>query len=75
MLTKTLVPLITLNYYQNRIEHPIAPPEEVATCHNEKFVMANKLDWTQIFDDPNNLPIPDMTPIPLFTGEREKNSM
>jgi hypothetical protein len=35
------------------------------------FVMANKLDRTQILEDTNNSPIPDMTSIP-FTGEREE---
>ena len=33
--------------------------------------MANKLDWTEIFEDANYLAILDMPPIP-FTGEREE---
>ena len=50
---------------------PIPPPEEHAVHENETFVMADKLDWTEIFEDTNHPTIPDMTPIP-YTGEREE---
>ena len=33
--------------------------------------MADKLDWTEIFEERNHPTIPDMTPIP-FAGEREE---
>ena len=50
---------------------PVSPPEEQAVHQNKTFVMADKLDWTEIFKDTNHPEIPDMTPIP-FTGEREE---
>ena len=51
---------------------PITPAaEEEAVHHNVTYVMADKLDWTEIFEDSNHPAIPDMTPIP-FTGEREE---
>ena len=50
---------------------PIPPPEESTTRHNEIFVIVNKLDWIEIFEDANHPAIPDMTSIP-FTGEREE---
>jgi len=51
--------------------NPIPPPEEAVTHNNEMFVMADKLDWTEIFEETNHPTLPDMTPIP-FTGEREE---
>ena len=50
---------------------PVPPPEEQAVHENETYGMADKLDWTKIFEDTNHPAIPDMTPIP-FTGEREE---
>ena len=46
------------------IANPIPPPvEEAIHNNNETFVMANKLNWTQIFEDTNYSDIPDMTPM------------
>ena len=45
--------------------------EEEAVHHNVTYVMVDKLDWTEIFEDSNHPAIPDMTPIP-FTGDREE---
>ena len=50
---------------------PVPPPEEAATHHNVTYVMADKLDWTEIYEDNIHPAIPDMTPIP-FTGDREE---
>ena len=50
---------------------PVSPPEEQAVHQNKTFVMADKLDWTEIFKDTNHPEIPDMTFIP-FTGKREE---
>jgi len=36
-----------------------------------KFVIANELDWTQIFEDTHYLAIPNITPIE-YTGENER---
>ena len=44
---------------------PVPPPEEAATHHNVTYVMADKLDWTEIFEDTNHPAIPVMTPIPF----------
>ena len=50
---------------------PVPPPEEAATHHNETFVMADRLDWTEIFvEDTNHPTIPDMTPITYTVRER-----
>ena len=53
---------------------PITPPgeEEQAIHHNVTYVMADKLDWTEIFEDTNHPAIPDMTPIHT---QGEKSSM
>ena len=49
------------------IANSIPPPVEEAIHNNETFetfvMMANKLNWTQIFEDTNYLDIPDMTPM------------
>ena len=51
---------------------PITPAEEEeAVHHNITYVMADKLDWTEIFEETNHPTVPDMTPIP-FTGDREE---
>ena len=67
MRTKTPISFLTLDY--KPIQSP--PPEEAVTHNNEMFVMADKLDWTEIFEETNHPTLPDMTPIP-FTGEREE---
>ena len=53
---------------------PVPPLEEAADHENETYVMADKLDWTKIFEETNHPTIPDMKPI-TYTGEREKSSM
>ena len=50
---------------------PITPAEEEAAVHhNVTYVMADKLDWTEILEETNHPTVPDMTPIP-YTGREE----
>lgn len=56
--------------------NPIPPPGDEVIHDNELllFIIDKLNNWTEIFEDTNNPPIPNMTLIP-FTGEREVNSM
>ena len=69
MRTKMLVRYVIIDYQRTQSHSP--KKQQPITNHNETFVMADKLDWTEIFEERNHPTIPDMTPIP-FAGEREE---
>ena len=52
-----------VDYEQHIPANLIRLPQQEATHHNKNYVMADKLDWTKIFEDTSYQAIPDMTSI------------
>ena len=61
MLTKVLlINLADYDYKQHLPANPIRLLQQEATHHNKRFVMAETIHWTKIFEDTNYPAILDL---------------